>query len=115
MSIPSYAHNAAMYAPDFQFIDPGDEGRFQALSQDVMQPAGLHRAAWGIHLGCVYEDTQPFQWWHSEQFLALSPALKAHFASPGYQRALRARRDHSHFYLDQQALATHFHPLDRQE
>jgi hypothetical protein len=115
MSVPSYAHNAAMYAPAFQFLDPVDEGRFQALMRDVVTPFGLHHAAWGVHLGYVYEDTQPFRWYHSEQFLPLCPALKAHFASAHYQAEMQARRDHSHFYLDQQALEAHFAGTDRQD
>jgi hypothetical protein len=93
LNVPEYFHNAAFYSPEFRFLSPGRQGRFEALSRDL---ARLHiaRASAAVEAGEVVEEPPgaPLRWQPGEMVAPLSEPLRACLASDAYAAAVAAAR-----------------------
>src|SRR5262249_59497054 len=90
-NVPAYFHNARFYAPPFAFLSASEQGRFEALRRDL---AGLTvaEASAAVDEGCVIEEGTGAvaSWTPGPMVAALSPALRAYFASRAYADAVDA-------------------------
>ncbi len=85
IAIPAYWHNALLYRRVFAFVDPVEEGRFQALTRDL-SGLPLAEAAWAVHEGRVRDATfgGVFQWRGAPMVLPLAGAARAYLQGPAY-------------------------------
>jgi len=106
-AIPKFFHDAAIFYHSrlFLFIDPREQGRFEALMRDL---ASLPLAdATLAFLGDAVRDADGalVRWQPTLQVLPLSDAMTAAFHSQAYQAATRETFEASHFTWDAQALS----------
>jgi hypothetical protein len=100
---PEFAHNALMYLPYFQYVNPKSQGQVQALQRDLVALT-LEEAAWGIALGCVRneKDDEIFEWFHDEMCLPRRRRLVAYFKSDAYTRRVESEMERSHYAFDRE-------------
>lgn len=85
-SLPKFFHDAAIFYHSrlFLFLDPGEQGRFEALARDL-QSLALGDASLALVGGCVRDaEDRVARWQPGLLVLPLSPALVAYFNAPGY-------------------------------
>eukprot|EP00698_Gefionella_okellyi_P000170 TRINITY_DN1014_c0_g3_i2.p1 TRINITY_DN1014_c0_g3~~TRINITY_DN1014_c0_g3_i2.p1 ORF type:complete len:305 (-),score=51.09 TRINITY_DN1014_c0_g3_i2:639-1529(-) len=88
MNIPEYFHNALLYSPQFQFINPAFEGMFRSILAAVtpaLEQYGLAAVSWAVAEGKLIDmhRNRRYQWQPEEQVRALSARMKAYFDSQG--------------------------------
>lgn len=85
VAVPQYYHAAVLYHRSFAFIDPVEEGRFQALARDL---AGLsfEEAAFAVHEGRVRDATfdRPLAWRGTEMTMPLCDEIRGYLSSAAY-------------------------------
>lgn len=85
VNYPQNFHNAYFYRSHFNFYDPAEEARLQAISRDLGH-ISLPVLSWAIELGCI-EDVhcgEPFEWKSSAQISAVFPEIREYFSSAWY-------------------------------
>eukprot|EP00698_Gefionella_okellyi_P000171 TRINITY_DN1014_c0_g3_i3.p2 TRINITY_DN1014_c0_g3~~TRINITY_DN1014_c0_g3_i3.p2 ORF type:complete len:174 (-),score=60.42 TRINITY_DN1014_c0_g3_i3:377-898(-) len=104
MNIPEYFHNALLYSPQFQFINPAFEGMFRSILAAVtpaLEQYGLAAVSWAVAEGKLIDmhRNRRYQWQPEEQVRALSARMKAYFDSQAYQQVLQQSVDTERFVL----------------
>jgi len=98
---PEFGHNALMYMPLFQFVNPDSQGQMLALRRDL---AGLSlaEAAWGAEMGCIANEAtgEIFRWFHNEMCLSRRRRIKAYFKSEAYEKRVKQAMDKARFVFD---------------
>ena len=88
LDVPDHYHTALFYSRDFRYLDPGEEGRFQAIARDL---AGvpLSLASDAIREGCLVnrETGEPVAWPVAEQVMAVRGPLRRFLRSGEYREA----------------------------
>jgi hypothetical protein len=94
LNVPEYFHNAVFYSPEFRFLSPQRQGRFEALSRDL---AHLHvaRASSAVEAGAVVEDPAgaPYRWQPGDMVAPLSEPLRACLDSEEHAAAVTRARE----------------------
>jgi hypothetical protein len=94
LNVPEHYHNALFYAAQFRFLDPVEQGRFEALRRDL---AGLRvaEASFAIEEGRVREEPagRAFAWDPGAMVAPITPRLSEIVASAPYRNASDATRD----------------------
>jgi len=105
VSWPQWFHNAWLYHPRWRFVDPRESGRFAALVRDLAH-LDLVRAAWAVHLGCVFDRRgRPYEWKPGPLALPRTREAARHFAAPGWRAARLAAKARHAFVVDEARLA----------
>ena len=98
LNVPEHYHNALFYAGQFRFLDPIEQGRFEALRRDL---AGLHvaDASFAIEDGRVRDEAadRTYAWDPGAMVAPVSAALAAAVASAPYRDAVAGARDAARF------------------
>ena len=104
VNVPAYFHNAKFYAPPFAFLDPAEQGRFEALRRDLAS-VPVAEASAALEAGRVVDAAtgEPVTWSPGAMLAALSPPVREYLASPEYAGAAAAARDAHRFRLVQDA------------
>ena len=97
INVPSYFHNAVMYAERFRYFDPRVQGLFLALCRDLPPRAGgtIAGASWALAWEMVRDrrggsGEGAFAFFHEPMISPADPALRAYFASERYVQGVRA-------------------------
>ncbi len=87
LDVPDHFHTALFYSRAFRFLEPGYEGRFQAIQRDL-SGIPLALASEAIELGCLVDlaSGTPIPWEAAEQVLPVRGPLRRHLQSPDYRR-----------------------------
>ena len=97
IGIPMYYHTAVLYHRLFAYVDPVEEGRFQALRRDLGD-LSLEGAAFAVAEGRVRDagTGAPLAWEGREMVFPLGEPVRGYLANPAYAddaaRALLATR-----------------------
>jgi hypothetical protein len=98
LNVPEHYHNALFYAGQFRFLDPVEQGRFEALRRDL---AGLPvaDASFAVEEGRVHDEAadRPFAWEPGAMVAPVGAALTAVFDGMPYREAVAAARDAARF------------------
>src|SRR5207244_228624 len=88
IGIPMYYHAALLYHRLFAYIDPVEEGRFQALMRDL-RGLSVAEAARAVADGRVRDATldRPLAWEGREMILPLGDPVRDYLAAPRYADA----------------------------
>jgi hypothetical protein len=83
---PSRYHVAFLGRDRIYFLDPGVQGRFDAL-REALSNLQLSEAAWRMERNevCWADDESPVEWWPRDYIFPISDRLVAYFKSPSYQ------------------------------
>jgi hypothetical protein len=102
LNIPKYFHNAIMYSSfKYSFINPELEGKFRAISRDLLKNNRLAELSWKIHSNKVIENQKEFKWFVSEQLLPLNIDLAKYFSYPEYLNKVEQEMGKSQYnYLE---------------
>lgn len=93
MNHPAHYHNAFLYGKVMHFVDPVDEGRFQALRRDLAH-LDLAEATAAVDEGRVRDQHgEVLRWRGTAQAMPITSKLVAYFKSPSYLAATRRCRD----------------------
>jgi hypothetical protein len=100
LNVPEHYHNALFYAAQFRFLDPVEQGRFEALRRDL---SGLRvaDASFAIEEGRV-RDAVPettFAWDPGAMVAPAGAALTAVLQGAPYREAVAAARDAARFHV----------------
>jgi hypothetical protein len=100
VNVPEYFHNAVFYAVPFRFLDPTDQGRFEALQRDLAHLT-VGAASHAIEDGRVREEPagRPFAWEPGDMAAPIAPALEAYLRSDEYAGAAAEARDSVRFVV----------------
>ncbi|MCC6747035.1 MAG: histone deacetylase [Deltaproteobacteria bacterium] len=100
MNQPAHYHTALLYSRYMLFLDPEEQGRFEALKRDLAH-LPLLEATERVAAGQVLDAStgQVLHWEAGPQVLPLAPRLIAHFARAEYQAAVQAARGRSRYGL----------------
>jgi hypothetical protein len=87
LDVPDHFHTALFYSRAFRFLEPGCEGRFQAIARDL-SGIPLALASEAIELGCLVDlaSGAPIPWEAAEQVLPVRGPLRRHLQSSDYRR-----------------------------
>ena len=87
LDVPDHFHTALFYSRAFRFLEPEQEGRFQAIARDL-KSIPLALASEAIELGClIHADTGvPIRWEPAEQVLPIRGPLRRFVLSHEYRR-----------------------------
>lgn len=105
-ALPKFFHDAAIFHRSrlFLFLDPREQGRFEALLRDLAHLA-LSDASLALAGGAVRDlDGHRAAWNGGLQVMPLRPPLTDYFHAEDYQAACREALDSSHFVLEEAAL-----------
>lgn len=109
-NLPKFYHDALIFQRSrlFLFVDPAEQGRFEALSRDLdLLP--LVRASIAVAGWCVHDHAdRVLRWDPGYLVFPLSARLTEHFHSPRYTAGVDAARDAFRFHVDDDALAAVF-------
>ena len=98
LNVPEHYHNALFYAGPFRFLDPAEQGRFEALRRDL---AGLHvaEASFAVEQGRVRDEAAEtvFAWDPGAMVAPVGAALAAILLGAPYREATAAARDAARF------------------
>ncbi|KAI8849349.1 hypothetical protein BC829DRAFT_432558 [Chytridium lagenaria] len=97
VTVPEHVHNAVFYwVSGYRFLEPGFEGYFQALCEDLRQDIETHGIAavsWAFHNGHVMDKDGIIEIWHPlEQAIPTSSLFKTYFAHADYNRIVEDSR-----------------------
>lgn len=87
LDVPDHFHTALFYTRTFRFLEPENEGRFQAIARDL-KGIPLALASEAISFGClIHADTgESLPWDPAEQVLPIRGPLRSYLLSPEYRR-----------------------------
>ncbi len=95
---PAWLHTAAFARRSFRFVDPAEQGRFDALMRDI-GGMGLLEASRAVAAGRVRQDGAPWAWPAAAMILWRSPHPETE-----HEEALRhATMTETHFTVDPEA------------
>lgn len=98
LNVPEHYHNALFYAGQFRFLDPVEQGRFEALRRDL---SGLRvaEASFAIEQGRVRDAVaeSTFAWDPGAMVAPVGAALSAVLVGPAYREAVAAAREAARF------------------
>jgi hypothetical protein len=98
LNVPEHYHNALFYAAQFRFLDPVEQGRFEALRRDL---SGLRvaDASFAIEEGRVHDQAadRPFAWDPGAMVAAVGVALTGVLGGTAYRQAVAAAREAARF------------------
>jgi hypothetical protein len=93
LNVPEHYHNALFYAAPFRFLDPTEQGRFEALRRDLADLRAAD-ASFAIEQGRVREEAgRTFAWDPGAMVAPLTPTLTAVVASAPYRDAVETARE----------------------
>lgn len=101
-ALPKFFHDASIFWHSrlFLFLDPGEQGRFEALVRDLAA-LPLTDASLALAAGAVRDmDGRRVNWQSGFQVMPLEPPLTEWFHSPAYQDACRHEADRCRFTVD---------------
>jgi hypothetical protein len=100
LNVPEHYHNALFYAGQFRFLDPIEQGRFEALRRDL-SGLGVADASFAIEDGRVRDEAadRAYVWDPGAMVAPVSSALAAAVASAPYREAVAAARDAARFQV----------------
>jgi hypothetical protein len=100
LNVPEHYHNALFYAGQFRFLDPLEQGRFEALRRDL---AGLRvaDASFAIEEGRVRDAVAEttFAWDPGAMVAPVGATLTAVLQGAPYREAVAAARDAARFLV----------------
>lgn len=101
LDVPDHFHTALFYARAFRFLDPGVEGRFQAVARDL-KGIPLALASEAVELGCLVDRStgKSAAWEAAEQILPVRGVLRRYLLSPEYRRLRDRAFQASGFAID---------------
>lgn len=88
LDVPDHFHTALFYSRAFRYLDPAEEGRFQAIARDLAAvPIAL--ASDAIREGCLFDrgTGAPLPWVASEQVMSGRGPLRRFLRSEAYRTA----------------------------
>lgn len=91
VTVPAYFHNAVFYSEAFSYFDPEFQGRFLAMSRDILPQAfaSVAGASWALNWKMVVRmdrEDEPVEWFHDAMVSPVSERLTNYFDSKLYQR-----------------------------
>jgi hypothetical protein len=88
LDVPEHFHTARFYSSHFRYLDPMEEGRFQAIVRDL-DGVPLALASDAIARGCLIDRVrgQALPWSATEQVMPGRGALRRFLRSPAYRVA----------------------------
>lgn len=88
LDVPDHFHTALFYSRMFRFLDPGIEGRFQAIARDLKE-VPLALASEAVREGCLVdsETGKTLEWTAAEQVMPVRGTLRRYFRSTEYGTA----------------------------
>jgi hypothetical protein len=100
LNVPEHYHNALFYAVQFRFLDPVEQGRFEALRRDL-GGLGVADASFAIEEGRVRDEVtgRTFAWDPGAMVAPVGAALSAVLGSAPYRDAVAAARDEARFQV----------------
>jgi hypothetical protein len=98
LNVPEHYHNALFYAGQFRFLDPVEQGRFEALRRDLAG-LGVADASFAIEERRVRDEAadRPFAWDPGAMVAPVGAALGAVLAGAPYRDAVAASREVARF------------------
>jgi hypothetical protein len=97
LNVPEHYHNALFYEAPFRFLDPTEQGRFEALRRDLAG-LGVADASFAIEQGRVRDEgDRTYAWDPGAMVAPITPALAAVVASAPYLEAVEAAREAARF------------------
>ncbi len=110
VTIPAHFHNALLYGVSFKYINPDSEGTFRALSDQLLDDAGLSlpAASWAMHWNMVTdrksEHTKPFEWFHEAMLWPIGEPFTSYFDSREYKAEVQKQKKRHRFEVFESAL-----------
>lgn len=100
LALPEYYHNAVFYSPQFRFVAPVRQGRFEALVRDLGR-LPVAEASAAVAQARVVEEPwgAPFKWEPGEMIAPLGEAAAGFLASMEYRQASERARQGARFRL----------------
>lgn len=95
-NVPEHFHNALFYAQQFRFLDPAEQGRFEALRRDLAGPR-VADASFAVEEGRVLSAAGPFVWDPGPMVSPVSEVLERALASDAYRSSAAEVREAAHF------------------
>lgn len=88
LDVPDHFHTALFYSRTFRFLDPGVEGRFQAIARDL-KGVPLALASEAIRDGCLVDagTGNALPWTPAEQVMPVRGPLRRYLHSQSYKTA----------------------------
>lgn len=91
VTVPAYFHNAMFYSEAFAYFDPSYQGRFLAMTRDILPQAfaSVAAASWALQWKMVVrsdKDDEPVEWFHDAMVSPVSERLQSFFDSRLFQR-----------------------------
>ena len=105
-ALPKFFHDASIFWHSrlFLFLDPGEQGRFEALTRDLAE-LSLADASLALAAGAVRNrDGHPVSWHSGFQVMPLDSPLTEWFHSAPWQESCRREADTQRYTVDQAAL-----------
>ena len=101
VGLPQYFHNGVLYASQFQFFHPRQEGEFRALRRDLLRE-GLARASRSLAEGQVVqvETGEQVTWKAAEQVYPIRGDICEHFSHPLYAREVERTLRECHYRIE---------------
>lgn len=99
VAVPEYYHNAWLYSHNFKFYDPEVEGKFRALTRDLIDN-GLAALSHAVDEGRVVDlNDEVYQWKPHHQVLPLNSETRAHFCTDEYLKVAESFEKSSQFRI----------------
>lgn len=97
-NVPEHYHNALFYAGQFRFLDPVEQGRFEALRRDLSR-LRVADASFAIEEGRVRDEHggRTVAWDPGAMVAPVSAALGGALTGAPYREAVAAARDAARF------------------
>ncbi|MET0553344.1 MAG: hypothetical protein ABW221_09925 [Vicinamibacteria bacterium] len=97
LNVPEHYHNALFYAAPFRFLEPAEQGRFEALRRDLAD-LRVADASFAIEQGRVRDESgRTFAWDPGAMVAPVSGTLDAVLLAAPYREAVAAARDAARF------------------
>lgn len=106
LNIPEHYHNAALYSPEFFYVNPVFEGYLQAIIRDLDQKWPMAHISLAFDKGCVMhkESGEPFPWFSGEQLTPLNSSLMDYFSTKKYKTEFKNTFEANHFFINDHCL-----------
>ncbi len=98
LNVPEHYHNALFYAAQFRFLDPVEQGRFEALRRDL-SGLGVAEASFAIEEGRVRDEAadRTYAWDPGAMVAPVGAAAGAIVAGERYRDVVASARDGARF------------------
>ena len=105
LNVPDQYHNATLYAKNFLYLNPYNEGLLQALSRDLSGKWKIGEISKAFDRKCLIktETNKPFEWFTGKQLTPLNRNLYEYFKTDYYVNLKRKAMEENHVTIDEKA------------